>query len=174
MKEEWKDINGYNGAYQVSSAGRVRSLNKNYGKKRDEPKILKPYKNNCGYLRVWLCKNGNGKNKFIHRLVAEAFVANKDNKEIVNHLNGVKSDNNYDNLEWCTRSENQKHAFKIGIQESVKGSDQGSSKLTEDDVISIRNLYKTGLYTQAEIGKEYGVVHTVISRIVNRKIWKHI
>lgn len=110
MQEEiWKDVVGYEGLYQVSSFGNAKSY------KSDKPIILSPTKNNNGYLLVGLYKNGCQKKLLIHRLVAEAFILNLENKPQVNHINGVKSDNRVENLEWSTASENQKHSRRIGL-----------------------------------------------------------
>ena len=99
--EQWKDIFGYDGAYQVSDLGRVRSH------KSGEWKVLKPRKNNWNYLRDALCKDGKPKNIPVHRLVASAFIPNDNifNTEI-NHRNEIKSDNRVSNLEWCDRQYN--------------------------------------------------------------------
>ena len=100
-QEKWKDIFGYDGMYQVSDLGRVRS------RKSGEWKVLKPRKTNWGYLRVMLCKDGNPKNYMVHRLVAHAFIENDNlfNTE-VNHINEIKTDNRVVNLEWCNRQYN--------------------------------------------------------------------
>lgn len=101
MNEEiWKSIEGYNGLYEVSSFGRVRSL------RLGKTKILKPGKNTCGYLRVELHKDGEKKKFLIHRLVAEEFIPNPEGKPQVNHKSEVKTENFVENLEWTTRSEN--------------------------------------------------------------------
>ena len=99
MEEQWKTIQGYE--YEVSNEGRVR--NSKTGR------ILKPGKNNRGYLNVILYKNGKQKFFYIHRLVAQAFIPNPENKPTVNHINEDKTDNSVDNLEWATMSEQQRH-----------------------------------------------------------------
>ena len=111
MSETFKDIKGYEGLYQVSNLGRVKSLRRwNAGER-----ILKSIKNKNGYYRVHLLKNGNSKNFYIHRLVVGAFLENKENKPCTNHKNGIKADNRAENLEHCTIGENNKHAFDTGL-----------------------------------------------------------
>ena len=95
MTENWKDIVGYEGLYQVSDKGSVKSIG--YGKER----ILSPGKLQNGYLRVNLCKNGEKKNLLVHRLVAQAFIPNPDNLPEVNHKDEDKENNSVQNLEWC-------------------------------------------------------------------------
>lgn len=111
MNEIWKDIKGYEGLYQASNLGRVRS----------KKTILKPYKNTFGYLIVYLSKNNIRKNCRVHRLVAKTFIPNPENKPQVNHINGIKTDNRVENLEWCTNGENEKHAYKLGLKTINKG-----------------------------------------------------
>ena len=110
MEEVWKDIKGYNGDYQVSSIGRVKS------KKIKKHKILKPgYRlsnKKKTYDFVVLCKNNNCKKHSVHRLVAQAFIPNPENKPQVNHIDFNKKNNNVSNLEWCTISENKLHDIK--------------------------------------------------------------
>ena len=109
--ELWKDIEGFEG-YQVSNQGNVRSL-----KKGKEPKILKPYDNGYGYLKVDLYKNNKQYKKRVHKLVAEAFIPNTtEGKTEVNHINGNKTDNRLINLEFVSRSENIKHAVNTGLR----------------------------------------------------------
>ncbi|MGM1462396.1 NUMOD4 domain-containing protein [Bacillus cereus group sp. BceL310] len=106
--EIWRDIEGYEGLYQVSNLGRVRSLKKN-------KMIMKPFVNEEGYLRITLLKDRKKNNLRVHRLVAKAFIYNKDNKPEVNHINAIKSDNKVNNLEWVTPKENMKHANDLGL-----------------------------------------------------------
>jgi len=115
MEEIWINIDSYEGQYQVSNYGRVRSTFKNNGRGFTyRYKILKPFISNSGYHRVCLVNNKKNYYKSIHRLVIEAFLGKND--LYVNHINGIKTDNNIQNLEYCTRSENQKHAYKLGLQ----------------------------------------------------------
>ena len=119
IKEEWKDIKNYEGLYQVSNLGNVKSLerNKSNGKglvKIDE-KILTQNITNWGYGNVALYKNGARKHHKVHRLVAEAFIPNPNNKEQINHIDGNKLNNNVNNLEWNTRIENMNHARINGL-----------------------------------------------------------
>lgn len=98
--EFWKDIEGYEGLYQVSNIGQVKSLKRN--------KILKPAPNSCGYLQVCLHKNGKQKTFRIHRLVAEAFLPNEDELPEVDHINSDKTDNRVANLQWISHVENNR------------------------------------------------------------------
>ena len=100
MNETWKDVMGYEGLYQVSDLGRVRSLK--YGKVR----ILKPRNNGRSYLKVALYRNEQMRNVFVHRLVAETFIPNPSNFPIVNHKDENPANNAADNLEWCTQKYN--------------------------------------------------------------------
>ena len=113
-KEIWKDITGYEGLYQVSNMGRVKSLERTFinkiGRERYVKEcILKPVINRDGYLLVTLCAGGKRKNLMVHRLVCEAFYDNPDNKPQVNHVNEDKTDNRVENLEWATAEENLNH-----------------------------------------------------------------
>ena len=121
----WKDIPNYEGLYQVSNFGEVKSLpkirnifNTHYFSKE---KILKPALNDSGYKIVVLAKNKKVKTLRVHRLVALAFIDNFENKPQVNHKDGNKLNNNVENLEWCTNSENEKHAYKLGLKKINNG-----------------------------------------------------
>lgn len=107
--ESWKDISGYETYYQVSSYGNVRNTKTN--------KIITGDVNSSGYRRVILYKPIK-KRVFVHRLVAKTFVNGYDKDLVVNHIDGNKTNNNSDNLEWITRSDNDKHAFKLGLRKS--------------------------------------------------------
>lgn len=115
MKEIWKNIDGYEEIYQVSNLGRVKRLKKKNidvrAKSYIDEHILKNRKNNYGYLEVILHTNGKGHPKKVHRLVAETFIPNPDNKPQVNHKDYNTTNNHVNNLEWVTHSENIKHSW---------------------------------------------------------------
>lgn len=131
MKEVWKDVKGYEGLYQVSSLGRVKSVRR-YEYTRWYGGELKSIRQGR-YLRTSLCKNGKLKTHNIHRLVAEAFIPNPKNKPEVNHIDGNKENNNVNNLEWVTRKENAIHAYNMGLLPKIparnqKGKNNGNYK----------------------------------------------
>lgn len=179
QKEIWKDIEGYEGYYQVSSLGRVRSLDrvvinsKNVCRKHTG-KILKINFIADGYLGCSLYKNRRMKTARIHRLVAKMFIKNNGNKKCVNHKNGIKTDNRVDNLEWCTHSENMNHAVQNGLKLGSQGSSHFLSKLTEESVRNIRLLSKICGVSNVDLSAYYKVDSSIISKIVNYKIWKHV
>lgn len=122
MEEIWKDVAGYENIYQISNFGRVKSIDRlaNHvnGMRFVSGRILKP--NTCqSYLNVSLSKNGKMKRFTIHRLVAVAFISNPNNLPQINHIDGDKLNNNFANLEWCSASDNQKHAYKIKLKKSA-------------------------------------------------------
>lgn len=165
----WKDIKGYEGFYQVSNKGQIKSL------KRwmvASERILTGSLPISGYPTVSLIKNRVDKKVKIHRLVALHFVDNPKMKPQINHKNGIKTDNHFLNLEWCTASENTRHAFDIGLI-SQKGESNNSSKLTKKEVVAIRN-HNTNLITQERMAKIYNVSRSLIGLVVNRKRWSHL
>ena len=162
-----KDIKGYEGLYFCNIEGEFFSYPK---KTRKGTRKLKTIKHGVmGYLSVDLCKNGNVKKTLAHRLIAETFLPNLENKPQVNHINGIKSDNRVSNLEWVTSSENQLHWILIGLRSS-KGVKNSQSKLNENDVLSI--LKDNRKYI--DICADYDISLSTIYDIKKRRSWSHI
>ena len=177
MAEIWKNIKGYKNFYQISNFGKVKSLKrqrtgKNGSKVSVKKRILKSGKSKSGYLQVVLCKKGICKNFSIHRLIAIAFINNPTNHPEINHIDGNKTNNKIENLEWCTRSYNCLHSYKLNLVKIIKGENHKNSKLNEIQVKIIRSL-KDDL-TQKEIAKYFNISQTNIKDILNRRTWKHI
>lgn len=124
--EIWKDIQGYEGLYQVSNLGKIKSLdriikaNKDGGKRLAKGELKTLQKGWHGYLWVALCKNGKSKTYSVHRLVALAFIENKENMPQVNHIDGNKENNSVGNLEWCDDAKNIRHALYNGLVKNAK------------------------------------------------------
>lgn len=156
-------------SYFISNNGVV------YSDKYTERKILSPRANKRGYLYVNLCNNGKYKSISIHRLVAQAFIPNTENKPEVNHINGIKTDNRVENLEWVTKSENIQHAFDNNLNKphDAKGSKNGFSKLKENQVVEIKTKLINKISVN-EIYKQYGVSYECIRNIKRCLSWGHI
>jgi hypothetical protein len=175
MNEIWKDVVDYEGLYQVSNLGRVRSCSRvadvlgsnQFGRcfteKHIVGKILKPCEYN-GYYCVSLYKNGKMKLAKIHRLVASAFLGKSD--LTVNHKNGVKTDNSIVNLEYLTSAENTHHAILTGLRSS-DGENNPRHKVTKSDVVNIR-IRKLNGENKNSVYSDYS---TIISSVTFEKIW---
>ena len=178
MSEEWRDVVGYEGLYQVSDQGRVKSLERKDRLGRTvKERILKPCIDRYGYLQVVLYAGGKTKRLRVHRLVCEAFHENPDNKPQVNHLNEDKTDNRACNLEWSTRRENINH---------------GTRNIRAGKAIAKANSKSLGQYTRdgelikiwpstIEVQRQDGFSQGNISKVANGKhkqaygfIWKYI
>jgi hypothetical protein len=180
--EIWKDIPGFEGNYQASNFGNLKSLSRNvisqgsagykyYIVKRE--RILKPSKESNGYFQCGLQIRNNKQRRFlVHRLVAETFIVNPNEKEFVNHINGIKTDNRVENLEWVTKSENHKHAYALGLMDN-KGDNHPSNKLTSEDILEIRELVKGGA-TVYSLKNKYPVGYSSLKGIVRGKTWTHL
>lgn len=165
--EYWKDIENYEGFYQVSNYGRIKSLSRKIsngtGFYISKEKILNGHINTNGYVQVEL----KGNPVLVHRLVAKAFIPNIDNKPQVNHIDGNKTNNRVENLEWCTNSENQIHAYKNGLNIHSDKSGRSKKKVCQIDLETgkIINIFNS----IAEAKKSLGVSKENISQVCKGK-----
>lgn len=157
--EIWKDIRGYEGLYQVSNGGRVRSLPR---KGVRTSRILIPGKHKKGYLYVGLTCNGVRKMHKVHRLVAEAFIPNPHNYPQVNHLDEVKTSNNAANLEWCTNEYNC--AYGTGRVRAQK-----SNSKTPIEQYTLEGVFVKRWVSSREIERELGISHSRVSKCCSGK-----
>jgi len=165
MQEEWRPIKGYEGLYEVSNTGRIKS---HLELCRVKNKLLKGFKMEKGYIRVSLSKNKIFKTYSIHRLVAIVFIPNIENKPDINHIDNNPSNNNINNLEWVTNEENKRHSVKQGRH--AHRETHSRAKLTGKDIVEIR---KSRL-SNRDLSNKYNIDLSIISKIKNNKIWKHI
>lgn len=181
MKNEiWKEIKGYEGIYSISSFGNVkrheRSVpSKNASRMVLKEKLLKIHTNHRGYSYVVFGVNNKSQNYSIHRLIAEYFIPNPENKEQVNHINGIKSDNRIENLEWATRKENMVHARENNLfpSDHNRGIKHGKAILNPKKVREIRELKDNGK-SYKQLADLYSVSMGCIQLIMNRTNWKHV
>jgi hypothetical protein len=178
MTEEiWMPIPGFNGFYEASSHGRIRSKDRlsRSGKalRRMFGRILVPQLTGRRYPVVSLSLDGEVKSYVVHRLVAKTFIPNPDNLPEINHKDGDKTNSRPDNLEWCSRAQNNDHAIQSGLKPPVLGSRHGRSKLTEDQVLQIRQLHASCICGSA-IAAQFKISPTTVSQIWRRMLWTHI
>lgn len=167
VKEIWKDVEGYEGLYQVSNMGNVRSLERqtSRGQNRKGKFLTKTISDN-GYPKVSLSKDGKATRFFVHRLVAISFIPNPEHKREVNHINGIKTDNRVCNLEWVSSRENKLHAFETRLR-----TQDHLRKLTYEQAEEIREKHSKGISIYA-LAKEYGKCYKNIKAIVDCKLYK--
>jgi len=178
VDEIWKDVLGFEGFYQVSNLGRVRSVDRvvvhpRYGDMRRKSRVLKPSLSTCGYLSLVLCRDGVDSSKTVHSLVALAFIGDRPNGYQINHKDGNRFNNSLENLEYCTRLDNMRHAFDLGLMNTPKGEKHRSAKLKVSDIPIIRQRLSEGHF-QTAIARDYGVTQGIISAIKLGKNWKHV
>jgi hypothetical protein len=176
--EVWKDVSGYKGIYMVSNFSRVRSINHKVccsnGRSRIQVgRIITSHLNKKGYLQVSLSNKGKILHTFVHRLSSIAFIPNPENELQVNHINGIKTDNRIENLEWCTNRENQLHAVKNNLINPNSGEKHHNSKLTNKQVVRIRELHKTGI-TNIKLALYYNISATAMSKILRNETYINI
>ena len=177
IMEEWREISGYEGVYQVSSFGNLRSKNRECKidpirrskkhKRTVKGRLLTPMLKNRGYYTINLCRNGNAIMFNIHRLVALVFITNPENKPCVNHKDGNKLNNHFENLEWVTYSENIKHAYDNGL---IKKKYYSGGLNT----FQVKVIRKTKGLTHLDLAEIFNVSQSCIYKIITYRTWKHI
>lgn len=165
MEEIWKDIEEYEGLYQISNLGRVRSLNhfreNRQGGYEQKGRIRKIY-NSKTYSYIRLSKNGKTKTYTIHKLVANVFLEKVKGKKYINHIDGNKHNNKINNLEWCTSSENQKHALTTGLRNKNARAIKIMQCTIEGKTIKIWE-------SLMEASRKTGIKEGAISNCINQK-----
>ncbi len=177
--EVWKDIPGYEGYYQASDLGRLRSLDKpvRVNLKGDfyikKGRILKLCKSKAGYFIINLSVDGKHRTWPVHALVMLTFRNIKNSPaNQVNHIDGEKLNNKLINLEMTSPLENTTHAIKLGLMDN-KGSNHGNSKLKETDVLKIREMFFNG-FSYKDISIIFSVCRRTVRNVVNKTSWKHV
>lgn len=183
LMENWHKIKNTNGLYWITKTGRVKVLARTISFKRKGKLILRKLSaaeckviiDERGYKSVAINVNSNKKCIRIHRILADLFIPRDKNRKLeVNHKDGVKLNNDISNLEWVTHGENVIHAEKMGLFRHPKGEEQINAKLTEKDVIEIREQYHLHNKSAYSISRERGINESHIWSIVNNVWWKHI
>ena len=175
MIEKWKIIKEFPDVL-ISNKGNIKSL---------ETLKDRTVHINSGYELIVLENEKGRYSRLVHRLVAQTFIPNPENKPCVNHLNGIKTDNRVENLEWVTYKENIEHAAKTGLIDYTKRKNTNTkiyprdenhklTKATREQVIEMRKMYDSGDYVLRELSDKFSMSISVIWKIVNRKTWKHI
>ncbi|MBR4904422.1 MAG: NUMOD4 motif-containing HNH endonuclease [Selenomonadaceae bacterium] len=166
--EVWRPISGYEKFYEISNYGRIKSF------KRSKPAILKGTKNNHGYFMIVLNNNTKPKVISIHKIVAQAFIPNLENKPCVNHIDGNKLNNHIGNLEWATLSENTCHAYAMGLIKS--GCEHPRAKFTPEQIKYIRESYipRNRKFSFGALARKFGVNVETIERIYHFEAYKNV
>lgn len=171
--EEWKDIPDFEG-YQVSSFGRVRGIDRlrkgKTGFRLTRGQEMKQVINKKGYPEVRLRKQGCH-TRLVHKLVASAFLIKPEDCTQINHVNGIKTDNRVVNLQWVTQSENQLHAYKLGLQPSRSGERNGRATLTDKKVTDLKELYNSGKPIK-EVAEIMNINLHTARQIIAGRTWK--
>lgn len=177
IEEIWKPIKGYEGLYEISNLGRVKSCRKWSGTCFRQEKMLSNERlTKDGYVRVNLHRDNRGHEFRVHRLVAEHFIPNPTHKDTVNHIDGNKLNNTASNLEWADRHEQLNHAYRLKLKQAHRGSSNTQAKLTDDDVRYIRKHYirNSREFGTVALSKKFGVSNRVIGLVVAGKSYKNV
>ena len=177
MEEVWKAIPDFEGLYEASSMGRIRSLDrlvtgKNGVTKRFSGRVMVLVPMNTGYVTVALSKGGRPVRYLVHRLVALTFIPNPDGLEEVNHKDGVKHHNALSNLEWMSRVRNIRHAMGMGLIQGL-GENNPAAKLDDNSVLRVKELLRLGLHPN-EIAPLFNVQPSTVFDILLGRSWAHI
>jgi len=182
MVEMWKYIEGYESCYSISNFGRVKSLARTINQKNRKYKTKERIMSQCichkGYHRVRLNLNGTGKNKTIHRLIAEAFIPNLYNLPMVNHIDGNKSNNAISNLEWCTAKNNSEHARDNNLTANLKGEKHPRSTIDDIQALTIETFFNkdksSRKYTAKQLSKFFNTSRGVVASVWCGSTRKHL
>lgn len=171
--EIWKDIVGYEGRYQVSNNGKIKTFCRIAPIKY--PKLLKPNTTRDGYLTVCLISNtGKRKTWSVHRLVAMVFISNAEQKPEVNHKDGNKKNNLAENLEWVTHPEQMAHAARLQLFSDRNGERNSNAKLSSNDVLELIRLYDFDVYTPKDLAEKYNIAKPTVIGILSGRLWNHL
>ena len=170
MEEIWEDIDEFKGAYQASNLGRVRSIDRiityrNGSRRLTKGTILSIEKNKLGYAQVTLSRHDKMYSRRVHRLVAQTFIPNPNNYNEINHIDGNKENNKINNLEWCNRSQNIRHAIDNGLRERhYKGKERSWGKMRKIETGETKGLKRNfddlgRIVIPKEFRDELGIKH---------------
>ncbi len=178
QNEIWKPVMGYEGMYEISNYGRVKSLGRaivdkyGYIQRISTDKLLKLTQEKSGYLSVVFNNKGFSKKKLVHRVVAIHFLNNPQEKPQVNHKDGIKNNCHFLNLEWATISENTQHAYNSGLIKKRFNEDCNLTTISNNKIDEIKNLLLLG-FRNCEISKMTGICKPTISSIKNNRARHH-
>ena len=171
--EKLYDIKGYEGLYAITKDGRVWSYPKDCKNHFTKGRYLKIKSKSNGYHRVVLAKDRKYTNKYIHRLVAQAFITNLENKPEINHINCIKTDNRIENLEWVTCKENMKHARENNLYLGSVLELRSRGRLTKGNILKIRNKMNNN-NKYKDVAREYGISMSTVNHIKHKRIYSYV
>lgn len=182
MEEMWKDIQGYEGFYQASNLGRVRSIPRVIVDRKNnrffKGRILKSYLDKDGYPTIILSKSNKKRVIHVHRLVAQVFIPNLENKEQVNHIDGDKQNNRIENLEWCSNLENIRHSWSSGLSTNKHcwGELNYKARLSESDVKFMRTNFisRSKDFGITAMARRFNISTGHAANVIYRRTWKHV